>query len=62
MLEYDPLRRITCEEAEDHEWFREAPLPKECALMPTFPVPDDAVEKARKAAQAQRIASAMMSG
>lgn len=30
-------RRITCEEALNHPWFREQPLPKDKALMPTFP-------------------------
>lgn len=59
MLEYDPSRRITCQEAEDHEWFRENPQPKDLSMMPTFPVPDDAAEKARKAAYAQAVVAAI---
>lgn len=30
-------KRISCEEALHHPWFREHPLPKDSALMPTFP-------------------------
>lgn len=37
LLTYDPLKRITAEEALDHEWFREVPLPKAKEFMPTFP-------------------------
>ncbi|KAA0050581.1 cyclin-dependent kinase G-2-like isoform X1 [Cucumis melo var. makuwa] len=29
--------RISAEEAIDHEWFREVPLPKSKEFMPTFP-------------------------
>lgn len=31
------LQRITAEEALNHEWFREVPLPKSKEFMPTFP-------------------------
>ncbi|XP_042007015.1 cyclin-dependent kinase G-2-like isoform X2 [Salvia splendens] len=37
LLTYDPDKRITAEEALDHEWFREVPLPKSKEFMPTFP-------------------------
>ena len=31
------LQRITAEDALNHEWFREVPLPKSKEFMPTFP-------------------------
>ncbi|KAG4989988.1 hypothetical protein JHK85_032971 [Glycine max] len=37
LLTYDPEKRITAEEALNHEWFREVPLPKSKEFMPTFP-------------------------
>ncbi|KAG7029247.1 Cyclin-dependent kinase G-2 [Cucurbita argyrosperma subsp. argyrosperma] len=37
LLAYDPEKRISAEEALDHEWFREVPLPKSKEFMPTFP-------------------------
>ncbi|KAJ0493584.1 putative protein-serine/threonine kinase CMGC-CDK-PITSLRE family [Helianthus annuus] len=37
LLTYDPEKRITAEEALNHEWFREVPLPKSKDFMPTFP-------------------------
>ncbi|KAJ0976983.1 hypothetical protein J5N97_012457 [Dioscorea zingiberensis] len=37
LLCYDPEMRITAEEALQHEWFREVPLPKSKEFMPTFP-------------------------
>lgn len=37
LLAYDPQKRISAEEALDHEWFREVPLPKSKEFMPTFP-------------------------
>ncbi|XP_038992375.1 cyclin-dependent kinase G-2-like isoform X1 [Hibiscus syriacus] len=37
LLTYDPEKRITAEDALNHEWFREVPLPKTKAFMPTFP-------------------------
>ncbi|RZC56947.1 hypothetical protein C5167_015810 [Papaver somniferum] len=37
LLTYDPAKRITAEEAVNHEWFREVPLPMSRDLMPTFP-------------------------
>ncbi|KAK9843757.1 hypothetical protein WJX81_005040 [Elliptochloris bilobata] len=37
LLALDPARRIKAEDALAHAWFREHPLPKERALMPTFP-------------------------
>ncbi|KAJ8904941.1 hypothetical protein NDN08_001454 [Rhodosorus marinus] len=33
LLEYDPSKRITAEQALEHEFFREEPLPKRCALV-----------------------------
>ncbi|KAH6827521.1 Protein kinase superfamily protein [Perilla frutescens var. hirtella] len=37
LLTYDPKKRITAEEARNHAWFREVPLPKCKDFMPTFP-------------------------
>lgn len=37
LLAWDPAARPTAAEALRHEWFREAPLPKDAGLMPTFP-------------------------
>jgi cell division cycle 2-like protein len=37
MLEYDPKLRITAEEALQHPYFKESPLPKNKLMMPTFP-------------------------
>ena len=37
MLEYDPEQRITAEEALEHPYFSECPLPKNRHAMPTFP-------------------------
>ncbi|KAE8730143.1 Cyclin-dependent kinase G-2 [Hibiscus syriacus] len=37
LLTYEPEKRITAEAALNHEWFREVPLPKTKAFMPTFP-------------------------
>ena len=37
LLTYDLLKRITADEALNHEWFREVPLPKAKEFMSTFP-------------------------
>ena len=37
LLEYDPKRRITADEALQHAWFRELPAPRACDQMPAFP-------------------------
>uniref|UniRef100_A0A1D1YH49 Cyclin-dependent kinase G-2 n=1 Tax=Anthurium amnicola TaxID=1678845 RepID=A0A1D1YH49_9ARAE len=37
LLTYDPEMRITAEEALNHDWFREVPLPKSKDFMPTYP-------------------------
>jgi cell division cycle 2-like protein len=37
LLEYDPEQRITAEEALNHPYFTEHPLPKSKLMMPTFP-------------------------
>lgn len=37
LLTYDPEKRITAEEALNHQWFQEVPLPKSKDFMPTFP-------------------------
>ncbi|OVA15389.1 Protein kinase domain [Macleaya cordata] len=37
LLTYDPEKRITAQDAVNHEWFREVPLPKSKDFMPTFP-------------------------
>ncbi|XP_050375158.1 cyclin-dependent kinase G-2 [Argentina anserina] len=37
LLTYDPEKRISADDALNHEWFREVPLPKTKDFMPTFP-------------------------
>jgi serine/threonine protein kinase len=37
LLDYDPQTRITAEEALQHPYFKESPLPKNKLMMPTFP-------------------------
>ncbi|KAF3785345.1 Cyclin-dependent kinase G-2 [Nymphaea thermarum] len=37
LLTYDPEKRITADEALNHDWFREFPPPKSKEFMPTFP-------------------------
>ncbi|KAK9278357.1 hypothetical protein L1049_027922 [Liquidambar formosana] len=37
LLTFDPEKRITAEDALNHDWFREVPLPKSKDFMPTFP-------------------------
>jgi cell division cycle 2-like len=37
LLTYDPAQRITAEEALQHPYFTESPLPKDPSLFPTFP-------------------------
>ncbi len=49
-------RRISCEEALDHPWFREQPLPKDRALMPTFPATNDTTQQ-KYAAQRRAVAA-----
>ncbi|XP_024521557.1 cyclin-dependent kinase G-2 isoform X2 [Selaginella moellendorffii] len=49
LLTYDPSKRITAEEALNHEWFDEVPLPKMKELMPTFPVRSDQDRRLRRA-------------
>ncbi|EFN53586.1 hypothetical protein CHLNCDRAFT_56262 [Chlorella variabilis] len=64
LLELCPERRISCADALDHPWFREHPLPKDKALMPTFPATNDATQ-ARHAAQrraASQAAAAKVAG
>eukprot|EP00798_Chlamydomonas_sp_ICE-L_P001013 gene1013-3847_t len=36
LLAFDPDRRISCEDAMNHRWFSEAPLPTKKELMPMF--------------------------
>lgn len=37
MLEYDPAKRITAQEALEHPFFEESPRPQHPSMMPTFP-------------------------
>ncbi|OMP10271.1 hypothetical protein COLO4_04658 [Corchorus olitorius] len=37
LLTYDPKKRITANDALNHEWFRELPLPKSKEFLPTSP-------------------------
>ncbi|KAL4427156.1 hypothetical protein ABPG77_001160 [Micractinium sp. CCAP 211/92] len=56
LLELCPERRMSCEEALDHAWFREHPLPKDRALMPTFPATNDQTQQRYAAARARTSA------
>eukprot|EP01017_Pseudomicrothorax_dubius_P005865 TRINITY_DN11586_c0_g1_i4.p1 TRINITY_DN11586_c0_g1~~TRINITY_DN11586_c0_g1_i4.p1 ORF type:complete len:147 (+),score=32.63 TRINITY_DN11586_c0_g1_i4:196-636(+) len=48
MLTYNPEKRITATEALKHPWFKEAPLPQEQELMPTFPPLNEVPRDMRK--------------
>ncbi|XWS51372.1 hypothetical protein CRYUN_Cryun12cG0171300 [Craigia yunnanensis] len=37
LLTYDPEKRISADDALNHDWFRELPLPKSKEFLPTFP-------------------------
>ncbi|XP_021285704.1 cyclin-dependent kinase 10 isoform X1 [Herrania umbratica] len=37
LLTYDPEKRITADDALNHDWFHELPLPKSKEFLPTFP-------------------------
>jgi cell division cycle 2-like protein len=37
LLEYDPKKRINVDDALNHPWFKELPLPRAIEQMPTFP-------------------------
>jgi len=41
LLTYDPEKRISAQEALNHEWFEEDPQPKAKELMPTWPTRKD---------------------
>ncbi|KAL5724763.1 cyclin-dependent kinase [Ranunculus cassubicifolius] len=71
LLTYDPQKRISADEALNHEWFREVPLPKSKDFMPTFPAqhaqdrrlrrimksPDPLEEQRRKELQQKELGS-----
>ncbi|CAK9234068.1 unnamed protein product [Sphagnum troendelagicum] len=48
LLTYDPQKRITADEALNHEWFREVPLPKAKEFMPTFPARSEHERRMRR--------------
>ena len=48
MLTYDPSKRITAEEALQHRYFTETPLPKEPEMMPTWPSSHGFAKKQRQ--------------
>ncbi|KAJ1971323.1 hypothetical protein H4R35_005329 [Dimargaris xerosporica] len=37
LLTFDPVQRITAEEALDHPYFTESPMPKDPSMFPTWP-------------------------
>ena len=39
-------KRLSAQEALDHPWFREHPLPKDLTMMPTFPGTNEALHGA----------------
>uniref|UniRef100_A0A0B7B2D9 cyclin-dependent kinase n=1 Tax=Arion vulgaris TaxID=1028688 RepID=A0A0B7B2D9_9EUPU len=42
---YDPAKRITAEEAFEHEYFRESPLPVDPSMFPTWPARSEQTRK-----------------
>ncbi|KAH7286650.1 hypothetical protein KP509_32G016400 [Ceratopteris richardii] len=48
LLLYDPKKRITAEEALQHDWFKEVPLPKMKELMPTYPARSEHERRSRR--------------
>lgn len=44
-LTYDPAKRITAKEAEDHDYFKEAPLPVDSKEFAAAHVADDTCHK-----------------
>ncbi|KAI4383599.1 hypothetical protein MLD38_009415 [Melastoma candidum] len=48
LLTYDPEKRITADDALNHEWFREVPHPKSKDFMPTFPAQHDKDRRTRR--------------
>ncbi|KAG6398734.1 hypothetical protein SASPL_140203 [Salvia splendens] len=76
LLTYDPDKRISAEEALNHEWFSEVPLPKSKEFMPTFPAhhaqdrrmrrvmksPDPLEEQRRKELQQGELGTAGLFG
>jgi cell division cycle 2-like protein len=45
LLELCPEKRISAQDALDHPWFREHPLPKDPAMMPTFPSTNESLHR-----------------
>lgn len=48
LLTYDPIRRISAEDAMKHEFFRESPLPVDPSIFPTWPAKSEGISKAKK--------------
>ncbi|CAO2046475.1 unnamed protein product [Urochloa humidicola] len=48
LLTYDPEKRISADDALNHEWFREVPLPKTKDFMPTFPALNEQDRRIKK--------------
>eukprot|EP00250_Pteridium_aquilinum_P012882 c21003_g1_i1 orf=383-3004(-) len=48
LLLYDPKKRITADEALNHEWFKDVPLPKMKELMPTYPARSEHERRSRR--------------
>ncbi|OEL35920.1 Cyclin-dependent kinase G-1 [Dichanthelium oligosanthes] len=47
-LTYDPEKRISADDALNHEWFHEVPLPKTKDFMPTFPALNEQDRRIKK--------------
>eukprot|EP00761_Pharyngomonas_kirbyi_P010769 gb/GECH01010792.1/.p1 GENE.gb/GECH01010792.1/~~gb/GECH01010792.1/.p1 ORF type:complete len:348 (+),score=78.17 gb/GECH01010792.1/:1-1044(+) len=47
LLTYDPEKRISAQEALEHRYFRELPLPQNPTMMPTFPVEHHSRKRSR---------------
>lgn len=45
LLTYDPVRRLSAEDALKHEFFKETPLPIDPSLFPTWPAKSEGLNK-----------------
>ncbi|CAD6250423.1 unnamed protein product [Miscanthus lutarioriparius] len=48
LLTYDPEKRISADDALNHDWFREVPLPKMKEFMPMFPALNEQDRRVKK--------------
>jgi serine/threonine protein kinase len=58
LLTYDPAKRITAEQALQHVYFYESPLPQDPAMMPTFPDQSKSLTESRAMIRTRRAGRA----